>query len=130
MSASSPWSPAASRRWLRGLILPILLIIILSGIYVYEARFDNQNADGDQAWVGHWMAVAGVACAIWVVLYGCVFAIASRFVRPADRSHDVAATSAVDATSQRLAVLDQLRTSGRISEQEWAEQRRAVLSGL
>ncbi len=125
MSASSPWSPAASRRWLRGLVLPILLIIMLVGIYVHAARFDNQQVDGDQVWVGHWVVAAAIGCAVWTVLYGFVFAIASRFVRPADPS-----LSAADATSQRLAVLDQLRASGRISEQEWAEQRRAVLSGL
>lgn len=125
MSAPSPWSPAASRRWLRGLVLPMLLIIALTGIYVHDARFDNQNPDGDSAWVGHWLVLALVCCAIWAVVYGFVFAIASRFVRPADP-----AVGTADATAQRLAVLDQLRASGRISEQEWTEQRRAVLSGL
>ena len=125
----SPWSPAASRRWLRGLILPCLLIVMVLAKYVHDARFDNQDPNGDSAWVGHWLTTSAIGCAIWIVLYGCIFAIATTIKRP---SHPAtgAADDTVDDTARRLEALDRLRAEGRISEQEWAEQRRAVLSRL
>lgn len=97
--------------------------------YVHDARFDNQNPNGDSAWVGNWLTVSAIGCVIWIVLYGCIFSIATAIKRPKD-SATGAADDTVDDTARRLAALDRLRADGRISEQEWAEQRRTVLSRL